>query len=163
MEQGIDGHMTIDNLGHATNQFLINGVEVTQAEVIAIRPEDVIRVEVHEQPGLRYGGATAVVDYIVRRRESGGNVSADFTNGISPFGFGNYQLSGKYHQGKSSFKALAQWSRRDLEWNRENEEMFYYPDKVITNRETVSAPIESNTITSRLRSTTITPMVKRVC
>lgn len=140
MEQGIDGHMTIDNLGHATNQFLINGVEVTQAEVIAIRPEDVIRVEVHEQPGLRYGGATAVVDYIVRRRESGGNVSADFTNGISPFGFGNYQLSEKYHQGKSSFKALAQWSRRDLEWNRENEEMFYYPDKVITNRETVSAP-----------------------
>lgn len=121
-------------------QLRINGVEVTQAEVIAIRPEDVIRVEVHEQPGLRYGGAAAVVDYIVRRRESGGNVSADLTNGISPFGFGNYQLSGKYHQGKSSFSALAQWSRRDLEWNRENEEMFYYPDKVITNRETVSAP-----------------------
>ena len=121
-------------------QLRINGVEVTQAEVIAIRPEDVIRVEVHEQPGLRYGGAAAVVDYIVRRQESGGNVSADFTNGISPFGFGNYQLSGKYHQGKSSFTALAQWSRRDLEWNRENEEMFYYPDKVITNRETVSAP-----------------------
>ena len=121
-------------------QLRINGVEVTQAEVIAIRPEDVVRVEVHEQPGLRYGGAAAVVDYIVRRRESGGNVSADFTNGISPFGFGNYQLSGKYHQGKSSFTALAQWSRRDLEWNRENEEMFYYPDKVITNRKTVSAP-----------------------
>ena len=121
-------------------QLRINGVEVTQAEVIAIRPEDVVRVEVHEQPGLRYGGAAAVVDYIVRRRESGGNVSADFTNGISPLGFGNYQLSGKYHQGKSSFTALAQWSRRDLEWNRENEEMFYYPDKVITNRETVSAP-----------------------
>ena len=121
-------------------QLRINGVEVTQAEVIAIRPEDVVRVEVHEQPGLRYGGAAAVVDYIVRRRESGGNVSADLTNGISPLGFGNYQLSGKYHQGKSSFSALAQWSRRDLEWNRENEEMFYYPDKVITNRETVSAP-----------------------
>ena len=85
-------------------QLRINGVEVTQAEVIAIRPEDVIRVEVHEQPGLRYGGAAAVVDYIVRRRESGGNVSADLTNGISPWGFGNYQLSGKYHQGKSSFK-----------------------------------------------------------
>ena len=121
-------------------QLRINGVEVTQAEVIAIRPEDVIRVEVHEQPGLRYGGAAAVIDYIVRRRESGGNVSADLTNGVSLFGFGNYQMSGKYHYGKSSFTALAQWSRRDLEWNRENEEMFYYPDKVITNRETVAAP-----------------------
>ena len=121
-------------------QLRINGVEVTQAEVIAIRPEDVIRVEVHEQPGLRYGGAAAVIDYIVRRRESGGNVSADLTNTISPLGFGNYYLSGKYHRGKSSFSALMQWSRRDLEWNRENEETFYYPDKVITNRETVAAP-----------------------
>ena len=121
-------------------QLRINGVEVTQAEVIAIRPEDVIRVEYHEQPGLRYGGAAAVIDYIVRRRESGGNVSADLTNTISPLGFGNYNLSGKYHRGKSSFSALMQWSRRDLEWNRENEETFYYPDKVITNRETVAAP-----------------------
>ena len=121
-------------------QLRINGVEVTQSEVVAIRPEDVIRVEYHEQPGLRYGGVSAVVDYIVRRRESGGNVSADLTNGVSPLGFGNYYLSGKYYQGKSSFSALMQWSRRDMEWNRENEETFYYPDKVITNRETVAAP-----------------------
>ena len=121
-------------------QLRINGVEVTQAEVIAIRPEDVIRVEYHEQPGLRYGGAAAVIDYIVRRRDSGGNVSTDLTNTISPLGFGNYYLSGKYHQGKSSFSAFMQWYRRDLEWNRENEETFYYPDKVITNRETVAAP-----------------------
>ena len=87
-------------------QLRINGVEVTQEEVIAIRPADVIRVEVHEQPGLRYGGAAMVVDYIVKRRESGGNVSADLTNGVSPLGFGDYQLSGKYHQGKSSLSAL---------------------------------------------------------
>ena len=121
-------------------QLRINGVEVTQAEVIAIRPEDVIRVEYHEQAGLRYGGVPAVVDYIVRRRESGGNVSADLTNAVSPLGFGNYQMSGKYHRGKSSFTALMQWSRRDLEWNRENEETFYFPDKTITNRETVASP-----------------------
>ena len=121
-------------------QLRINGVEATQAEVVAIRPTDVIRVEVHGQPGLRYGGAAAVVDYIVRRRDSGGNVSADLTNGVSPLGFGDYQLSGKYHQGKSSFSALVQWSRRDLEWNRENEETFRYPVKVLTNREVVASP-----------------------
>ena len=121
-------------------QLRINGVEATQAEVVAIRPTDVIRVEVHEQPGLRYGGAAAVVDYIVRRRDSGGNVSADLTNGVSPFGFGNYQMSGKYHSGKSSFTALVDWSRRDLEWNRENEETFRYPDQIITNREVVASP-----------------------
>ena len=121
-------------------QFRINGVEATHAEIVAIRPTDVIRVEVHEQPGLRYGGAAAVVDYIVRRRDSGGNVSTDLTNGVSPFGFGNYQISGKYHRGKSSFTALVEWSRRDLEWNRENEEMFCFPDRIITNREIVASP-----------------------
>ena len=113
-------------------QLRINGVEVTQADIVAIRPEDVVRVEYHEQPGLRYGGAAAVVDYIVRRRDSGGNVSADLTNGVTRPGFGNYQASGKYHRGKSSFSALIQWSRRDLEWNRENEEIFYYPADAVS-------------------------------
>ena len=121
-------------------QLRINGVEVTQVEIVAIRPEDVVRVEYHEQPGLRYGGAAAVVDYIVRRRDSGGNISADVTNGVTLPGFGNYQASGKYHRGKSSFSALMQWSRRDLEWNRENEETFYYPNKVIYNQELVAFP-----------------------
>ena len=121
-------------------QLRINGVQATHEEVVALRPEDVVRVEYHEQPGLRYGGAAAVIDYIVKRKESGGNVSADLTNGVSPLGFGNYQLSGKYHQGKSTFTALMQWSRRDLEWNRENEETFYYPYQTITNREVVASP-----------------------
>ena len=114
----------VTNYGEAV-QLRINGVHATHEEVVALRPEDVIRVEYHEHPGLRYGGAAAVIDYIVKRKESGGNVSADLTNGVSPLGFGDYQLSGKYHQGKSTFTALMQWSRRDLEWNRENEETFY--------------------------------------
>ena len=121
-------------------QLRINGVQATHEEVVALRPEDVVRVEYHEQPGLRYGGAAAVIDYIVKRKESGGNLSADLTNGVSPLGFGNYHVSGKYHQGKSTFTALMQWSRRDLEWNRENEETFYYPHQVITNREVVASP-----------------------
>ena len=127
------------NYGEAV-QLCINGVQATHEEVVALRPEDVVRVEYHEQPGLRYGGAAAVIDYIVKRKESGGNVSADLTNGVSPLGFGDYQLSGKYHQGKSTFTALMQWSRRDLEWNRENEETFYYPHQVITNSEVVASP-----------------------
>ena len=127
------------NYGEAV-QLRINGVQATHEEVVALRPEDVVRVEYHEQPGLRYGGAAAVIDYIVKRKESGGNVSADLTNGVSPLGFGNCHVSGKYHQGKSTFTALMQWSRRDLEWNRENEEKFYYPHQTITNREVVASP-----------------------
>ena len=121
-------------------QLRVNGVQATHEEIVALRPDDVVRVEYHDQPGLRYGGVPAVIDYIVKRKESGGNVSADLSNGVSPFGFGNYHLSGKYHQGRSTFTALMQWSRRDLEWNRENEETFYYPYQTITNREVVASP-----------------------
>lgn len=129
------------NYGEAV-QLRINGVEATQAEVVAIRPADVIRVEYHDQPGLRYGSVAAVVNYIVRRKETGGNLSADLTNGISLLGFGNYQVSGKYYQGKSVFSGLMQWSRRDLEWNRENEETFCYPERTITNREVMASPVQ---------------------
>ena len=116
-------------------QLRINGVEVTQAEVIAIRPADVIRIEYIDNPGARYGGAAAVLNYIVRRRETGGSLSADLTNGVSRLGFGEYTLAAKYHSGKSELGANVNWERRDLEWTRENYEDFRFPDTYRENRE----------------------------
>ena len=116
-------------------QLRINGVEATKEEVGAIRPEDVIRVEYHDNPGLRYGGAAAVLDYIIRKREDGGNIAGDFTNGITHLGYGEYNLSAKYNWKKSAISAVASWQRRDLEWTRENYEEFIYPDYTIRNKE----------------------------
>lgn len=116
-------------------QLRINGVEATREEVMAIRPADVIRVEYHDNPGLRYGGAAAVLDYIVRKKEDGGNVAGDFTNGITHLGYGEYNLSAKYNWKKSALSAVASWERRDLEWTRENYEDFVYPDYTIYNKE----------------------------
>lgn len=116
-------------------QLRINGVEATKEEVGAIRPEDVIRVEYHDNPGLRYGGAAAVLDYIVRKKEDGGNIAGDFTNGITHLGYGEYSFSAKYNWKKSAVSAVASWQRRDLEWTRENYEDFIYPDYTIQNKE----------------------------
>ena len=116
-------------------QLRINGVEATKEEVGAIRPEDVIRVEYHDNPGLRYGGAAAVLDYIIRKREYGGNIAGDFTNGITHLGYGEYNLSAKYNWKKSAISAVASWQRRDLEWTRENYEEFTYSDYTIHNKE----------------------------
>ena len=69
-------------------QLRINGVVATKEEVSAICPTDVIRVEYHDNPGLRYGGVAAVLDYIVKKKENGGNIAGDFTNGITHFGYG---------------------------------------------------------------------------
>lgn len=116
-------------------QLRINGVEATKEEVSAIRPTDVIRVEYYDNPGLRYGGVAAVLDYIVKKREDGGNIAGDFTNGITHLGYGEYNLSAKYNCKKSAISAVASWQRRDLEWTRENYEDFVYPDYTVHNIE----------------------------
>lgn len=116
-------------------QLRINGVEATREEVSAIRPMDVIRVEYHDNPGLRYGGAVAVLDYIVKKKEDGGNIAGDFTNGITHLGYSEYNFSAKYNWKKSAISAVASWQRRDLEWTRENYEDFVYPDYTVHNIE----------------------------
>ena len=116
-------------------QLRINGVEASKEEVSALRPTDVIRVEYHDNPGLKYGGATAVLDYIVRKKENGGNIAGDLTNGITHLGYGQYNLSAKYNWKKSAISAVASWQRRDLEWTRENYEDFVYPDYTVHNIE----------------------------
>lgn len=116
-------------------QLRINGVQSSKEEVMAIRPADVIRIEYHDNPGLRYGGAAAVVDYIVKRKDNGGNIAGDFTNGVTEPGYGEYNFSAKYSRGRSAVTAVAYWEHRDLKWNRENYETFNYPDKIVANTE----------------------------
>ena len=116
-------------------QLRINGVEATKGEVVALRPRDVVRVEYHENPGLRYGSAAAVVDFIVKKNETGGNVAADLMNGIKPLGAGDYNVSARYNRNKSALSAVFSWERRDLDWIRENYESFVYPNGVLENKE----------------------------
>lgn len=121
--------------GGESVQLRINGVEVSQAEITAIRPADVLRIEYIDNPGARYGNAGAVLNYIVKRRESGGNISADLTNGVSDAGYGEHNLSGKYNFNKSELSTTVYWGRRDLKWTRENYESFRFPERYQENKE----------------------------
>ena len=68
---------TIQIPGDGEVQLRINGVKVTNQEIRALRPDEIVRVEYHDNPGLRYGNAEIVIDYIVRRPETGGNFGVD--------------------------------------------------------------------------------------
>lgn len=117
-------------------QLRINGIESSIAEIIALKPSEIAKVEYIDNPGLRYGNVAAVINYVVRRSDKGGNVSGDFSNGIRPVGYGEYNLSAKYnHNRKSAFSAVASMSLRDLKWVRENSESFVYADNIISNIE----------------------------
>lgn len=122
------------NLGDEV-QLRINGVVSDRNEVMALRPADIVRIEYHDNPGLKYGDAAAVVDYIVKRKETGGNVAADLMNGIKPFGVGDYNVSARYNRNRSVVSAVFSWERRDLDWTRENRETFVYPGRTVENKE----------------------------
>ena len=83
-----------------TVQLAINGRKATQEEVTALQPAEIIRVEMLEDPGLRYGEADAVVNYVVRRYDTGGSFGYDGAQSTKSW-FGNHNVNGKLNFGKS--------------------------------------------------------------
>lgn len=121
---------TISSTGKGDVQLRINGAKVEMQEVLSIRPEDVIRIEYHDEPGLRYGDNTAaVIDYIVRRHQTGGYVGLN--NNTSPhIIFGNNSATAKINHKRSEWGVNYSGGYRSFNnyW-RENSETFNYSDK----------------------------------
>ncbi len=117
---------SVKTLSDESVQLRINGVEASTSDVKAINPKDIIRVEYHDQPGVRYNGVAAVVDYIVRHRDTGGSLMLAGTNGLTLPGIGNYYLAGKVHFGKSSLQAVATYAPYDIYWTRSNNETYNF-------------------------------------
>lgn len=119
---------TVAASGGGEVQLRINGVKASIQEMIALRPEDILRIEHYEDPGVRYQGAEAVINYITRRKNSGGYVSVDLTN--SPHvPFGNNSISAKVNHNKSEFGLTYSGGYRKINhmW-RENSETFTFAD-----------------------------------
>lgn len=126
---------SVKTLSDESVQLRINGIEASTADVKAINPKDIIRIEYHDQPGVRYNGAAAVVDYIVKHRDTGGSLMLAGTNGLTLPGIGNYYLAGKVHFNKSSLQAIASYSPYDIYWTRTNNETYHFSTGKIENNE----------------------------
>lgn len=135
---------SVTTLSNEGVQLRINGVLATAAEVKAIMPKDVIRVEYYDQPGVRFGGAAAVIDYIVKKHDSGGSLALAALSGITNLGIGHYYFSGKLHRGKSSFALMSNYSPRIAYWTRSNLETYNFCSGTIENNE-VGAPTKYKT------------------
>ena len=126
---------SVKTLANQEVQLRINGIEASSSEVMAINPKDVIRIEYHDQPGVRYNGAAAVINYIVKHRDTGGNLMLNASNGVTMPGWGEYHLAGKVNCGKSSFSLMTHYSPRDVYWTRTNAETYNFTTGTIENRE----------------------------
>lgn len=143
---------TVNIDGQDVVQLRINGIESSIEEVMALNPQDISRVEYIDNPGMKYGGVKAVINYIVKYRIAGGNINGDFTQAANYGGWGGYNLAGRYNTEKSMFSAVVNWERRDNSWIRENEEIYRLPNEIVTNKETgAKTPFKYDQIKASLR------------
>lgn len=104
-------------------QFCINGIKVEALDVQALSPKEIIRVEYHDNPGVRYGNVAAVLDYIVKRETIGGSVNMNLSN--SPVTvFGDDQVAIRLNHKKSEFGL--QYSTRYRNFNARKEALETY-------------------------------------
>ena len=126
--------------GDGEVQLRINGVKVELDEIKALLPADIIRIEFHDNPGLRYRNAEVVLDYIVRRPETGGNLSVDMSQGVNAL-WGEHRVSGKINHKKSEFGASYRIGPRDFYgMSRDNEEIFHLADGTVLHRKETGDP-----------------------
>jgi hypothetical protein len=121
-------------------QYRINGVKVEIQDVQALKPTDIIRIEYHDNPGLRYGNAEVVLDYIVHRPETGGNFGLDLYDGVLD-AWGNNNINAKINHKKSEFSVNYGISHRDFyQMWRDNEEKFKFSDGSTLHRKETGEP-----------------------
>ena len=126
--------------GNGEVQLRINGVKVELQEIKSLLPSDIIRIEYHDNPGLRYGNAEVVLDYIVRRPETGGTLSLDMSQGVNAL-WGEHRFSGKINHKKSEFGASYRIGPRDFYgMSRDNEEIFHLADGTVLHRKETGDP-----------------------
>lgn len=119
---------TIKLVGNGTVQLRINGVKVEQQEIQALQPADIIRIEYHDDPSLRYGEVDAVLDYIVRRPETGGSFGVDSRQSVNRM-WGEHNLQAKVNHKRSEWNASYHLGPRDFYgMSRDNLEHFELAD-----------------------------------
>lgn len=114
-------------------QLRINNIKATVDEVAALLPKDIIRIEMIENPGERYGDSNlgAVLDIIVKHQDTGGLINMQTTNSPNVL-FGEDAIAAKYNQGKSQWGLNYGLGYRGVKQNKTDKtETYYLPNDTI--------------------------------
>lgn len=109
-------------------QVRINGRESTIEQVRALLPETIRRVEWIDNPGLRYGAANHVVNFIVANPTAGGSLMTLARPALN-VAWGNYMADVKLNNGRSQWEAGANFKLTNkIRTYRDYSETLTYPD-----------------------------------
>lgn len=116
---------TIQSTKGGTTLLLINGIEATDNQIRAVKPQDVVRVEYFDIPPARYANrAGQVVNLITRNPENGYVYGADISSALST-GFVNGSAYADFTKGKNNLGLEYSINLRDYD-NRENNNSYTY-------------------------------------
>lgn len=112
-----------------TVQVRINGREATIAQVSELLPETIRKVEYIDNPGLRYNGASAVLNIIVSNPTVGGSLMLQAMPALN-CAWGEDYGSLKLNRGRSQFGVNAYYKLTNkVNVHREYSEKFTYEDR----------------------------------
>ncbi|MCC8187027.1 MAG: carboxypeptidase-like regulatory domain-containing protein [Bacteroides sp.] len=117
-------------------QVRINDVKVSTAEILALRPSEVVRIEYIDNPGIRYAdeGVSAVINFIVKRQSSGVSGGINLNNAFTT-GMGNDNIYIKANNKRSEFGLNYYMSYRDYSQRRvDQQQQFVLADGSIRQR-----------------------------
>lgn len=108
-------------------QLRINGRKASVDQVKALLPASVKRVEWIDNPGLRYNGASYVLNFIVANPTLGGSLHAEGRQALNT-PWGDYFVDSKFNTGLSQFEIGGMFKLTNkLKSHRDYKETFRYP------------------------------------
>lgn len=117
-------------LGEAT--LYINGQKADNKEIHALRPKDIEKIEYFEMPTGKYAGDKASVNYILKKKNTGGYVALDGMQTIGYLG-GDYSANLKVMHKSTSYTLFAGHSMKHNGGIRtDKKETFYLPEQEIS-------------------------------
>lgn len=116
-----------------TLSLYIDGIPASVSQIASLDPADVLKIEYHDAPGVKYGDADAVLNYITRKRNNGGQLLCETMNCIGNGKFATLdEIAVNINQGKSSWSINAGYAQmKRNNWVRDYEEIWHYPDHEI--------------------------------
>ena len=128
---------TIQAVGQSV-QVRINGRESSIEQVRTLLPETIKRVEWIDNPGLRYGGANYVLNFIVSNPTVGGSLMAQARPALNQ-AWGFYMADAKFNTGRSQWEVGGNFKLTNkVKTHRDYTETFTYPDGSTLTRDETS-------------------------
>jgi hypothetical protein len=111
---------TLSEFGKGAVKILINGMNASERDLLALRPEDVQKLEHYDIPPERYVTYGGVINVITKKKVDGWNGGLNLSNGLTAK-YMNELLYFKYNKGKSQFSLNYYLNYRDYSSQFQND------------------------------------------